>query len=299
MNSPANNTIFKPAFLAEAVFASLREAGHRAGDIQIHKKGGFKKGFSNDVDQVLMEPGDHRIRFEMYLNRNGLYDVLPEGLFHQSKGAARVTTVQDAVDEHRQFKEEEKLARNFFAPLEALLFLYGADAEMAERSALYDIQNGKLGTAFYQFWNVDADSCGEPAGRLLRLMPYADRIKSDIKATAAALACILETEIGYQASLCPDKQVLPQPGLHELCLGIDATIGNTTCEDFPCWIFTFKGIAYNELTGYCEGGTFKKIIDRFVEIFIPVDIDTVFDFEKNDDLRKEKNEHILGVGAFL
>ncbi|MCH5720992.1 hypothetical protein [Niabella hibiscisoli] len=122
MNSPGNNSVFKTAFLAEAVFASLEEAGHGASDIKAFNKGGFKKGFSNDVEQVLIEESGNRVSFEMALNRDGIYDLLPEGLFHQSKGNTRVNSVQDAVEEHKQFKEEEKLARKFFTPLEQLLF---------------------------------------------------------------------------------------------------------------------------------------------------------------------------------
>lgn len=299
MNSPSNNSEFKSAFLAEVVFASLTEAGHVANNIKVLNKGGFKKGFSNDVEQVFIEESDNQVLFEMPLNRDGIYDLLPEGLFHQSKGNTRVSSVQDAVEEHKQFKEEEKLARRFFTPLEQLLFLYRAGAETAEREALYDIQNGQLNESFYHFWNIDISLPEGPASRLLRLMPYADTIKSNIDATAAALSFVLQSKVSLKASLLPDMYLLQQKNLSEQYLGVNATMGNTIGEWMTQWTFTIWDIPGKDLVLYVDGGALKKVTDRFIEIFVPVEIDVLFDFKQAVDPEKETYENILGVGAYL
>ncbi|HTG54768.1 MAG TPA: hypothetical protein VL943_00780 [Niabella sp.] len=299
MNSPSNNSEFKSAFLAEVVFASLTEAGHVANNIKVLNKGGFKKGFSNDVEQVFLEESDNQVFFEMILNRDGIYDLLPEGLFHQSKGNTRVSSVQDAVEEHKQFKEEEKLARRFFTPLEQLLFLYRAGAETAEREALYDIQNGQLNESFYHFWNIDISLPEGPASRLLRLMPYADTIKSNIDATAAALSFVLQSKVSLKASLLPDMYLLQQKNLSEQYLGVNATMGNTIGEWMTQWTFTIWDIPGKDLVLYVDGGALKKVTDRFIEIFVPVEIDVLFAFKQAVDPEKETYENILGVGAYL
>jgi hypothetical protein len=299
MNSPSNNSVFKSAFLAEAVFASLTEAGHAANTIRVFNKGGFRKGFSNDIEQVVVEELEQQHGFEITINRDGIYDLLPEGLFHQSKGNNRINSVQDAVEEHKQFKEEEKLARKFFTPLEQLLFLYRAKAETAEREALYDIQNGQLTNSFYHFWNIDTSLPDEPASRLLRLMPYADTIKSDIEATTAALSYVLQRKVSIQAVLLPDTCLLQQQSLGEQYLGVNATIGNTIGEWMPCWQCSISGIPDDDLVMYIEEGAFKKITDRFIEIFVPVDVDVLLDFRQADHIQKETYENILGVGTYL
>lgn len=299
MNSPGNNSEFKSAFLGEVIFASLTEAGHAANHIKAFNKGGFKKGFSNDVEQVFTEESDNRVSFEMILNRDGIYDLLPEGLFHQSKGNTRVNSVQDAVEEHKQFKEEEKLARRFFTPLEQLLFLYRAGAETAEREALYDIQNGQLNESFYHFWNIDINLPGGPASRLLRLMPYADTIKSDRDATAAALSYVLQNKVTLKASLFPDRYWLQQKNLSEQYLGVDATMGNTIGEWLTHWTCTLLDIQVKDLALYVDGGALKKVTDRFIEIFVPVEIDVLFEFRQAVDAGIETYENILGVGAYL
>lgn len=299
MNSPSNNSVFKSAFLAEAVFASLTEAGHAAKNIRVFNKGGFRKGFSNDVEQVVIDETDQQYGFDITINRDGIYDLLPEGLFHQSRGNTRVNSVQDAVEEHKQFKEEEKLARKFFTPLEQLLFLYRANAETAERDALYNIQNGQLNASFYHFWNIDTGLPDEPAGRLLRLMPYADSIKSHIEATTAAFSYVLQRKIAIEAMLLPDTYLLQQQNLNEQYLGVNAAIGNTTGEWVACWKCSISGIPDEDLIMYVDGGALKKITDRFIEIFVPVDVDVLFDFRQEVDIQKETYENILGVGAYL
>ncbi len=299
MNSPGNNSEFKSTFLAEVIFASLTEAGHAANNIKVLNKGGFKKGFSNDVEQVFIEEADSRVSFEMALNRDGIYDLLPEGLFHQSKGNTRINSVEDAVEEHKQFKEEEKLARRFFTPLEQLLFLYRAGAEAAERKALYNIQNGQLNESFYHFWDIDTKLPEGPAGRLLRLMPSADTIKSDIDATAAALSYVLQNNVTLKTSPLPDTCLLQQKNLSEQYLGVNATIGNTIGEWMTNWTCTISDIPKKDLALYVEGGALKKITDRFIEIFVPVEIDILFDFKQAVDPEIETYENILGVGAYL
>lgn len=299
MNSAGNNSVSKSAFLAEAVFASLREAGHAAANINVLCRGGFRKGFSNDIEQVIIEDQGNRIDFEITLNRDGIYDLLPEGLFHQSRGSSRVSSVQDAVDEHKQFKEEEKLARKFFNPVEQLLFRYRAEAETAERTALYDIQNGKLNESFYQFWNIDIDLPEAPASRLLQLMPHADTIKLNMEATASALSHVLQKQVVFTKSLLPGNSVLQQRNLSEQYLGIDATMGNSVEEWLTNWTCVILDIPDHELALYAAGGSLKKITDRFVEIFIPVEVDVLFDFRRADSLQDNAYENILGVGAYL
>ncbi|MCH5720993.1 hypothetical protein [Niabella hibiscisoli] len=171
--------------------------------------------------------------------------------------------------------------------------MFRAGAETAERNALYDIQNGQLSDSFYHFWNIDTSLPDGPAGRLLRLMPYADTIKSDIDATAAALSYVLQRAVSLKSSLLPDAHLLSQKYLSEQYLGVDATMGNTIGEWLTHWNCTLFDIPEKDLALYVDGGALKKVTDRFIEIFVPVDIDVSFDFMQADDLQKETYENIL------
>ncbi|HMR82915.1 MAG TPA: hypothetical protein PKE30_07275 [Niabella sp.] len=299
MSSLANTSIVKSSFLAEAVFASLEDAGHQRNHIKITNKGGFKKGYSNDVETMLIETRNSKTSFELQLNRDGIYDKLPEGLFHQTKGNSRVNSVQDAVEEHKQFKEEEKYARSFFAPLEQALFHYKADAESAERATLYDIQNGKLNEAFYRFWNISPDLPQALANRMLQLMPYSGMIKGDPDSTATALAYVLNREVSIAFSEVNESGSLDAPVLSRQTLGVDTVTGNKPNIMNISWICTIAGIPGNELYKYAESNEIRAAIDRFTELFIPIDIDINFDFVPLNGPVAGTYENILGTGAYL
>ena len=57
-------------------------------------------------------------KLEATLSRNGLYDALPQGIFHKSVG---IDTKLSYSEIRQKNKKEEKDARGFFAPLELSL----------------------------------------------------------------------------------------------------------------------------------------------------------------------------------
>ncbi|MFT4092329.1 MAG: hypothetical protein QM640_01725 [Niabella sp.] len=299
MSSLSNNYMMKLPFNAEAVYVSLLESGHPANNIKTWYRGGFKKSYNSDVDNIEVLEYEDNCTFELTLNRDGIYDKLPEGLFHQTKGNNRISSVQDAVDEHKQYKEEEKQARKFFAPLEQMLFSYWAATEETERQALYDIKNGRLNQSFYDFWNLSTALPATQTSRLLQLMPYLGFIKSDRQATAAALGYILNKEVSIQAGENFITEKITPKKLKDLRLGMDAVVGTTSQEQVPFWKCTVNNILDDELIQYEESAPIGKLLQRFTEIFVPIDTDILFEFVPVHNTQNETYENILGIGCYL
>ncbi|MBK7098625.1 MAG: hypothetical protein IPH58_10065 [Sphingobacteriales bacterium] len=145
-----SHIVYTP-FRSEAVCASLLEAGISIEQIKTSQKGAFRKSYGGDIEKISIADYKDQYNIDIALNRDSIYDKLPEGLFHQTKGGRYVKTVKDAVDEHKMFREEERYARRFFAPIEQMIFRYRIYTEQAEREALYDLQNGTINTGFYRF----------------------------------------------------------------------------------------------------------------------------------------------------
>ncbi len=299
MDSLSNNALIKLPFTGEVVFASLLESGFNAENISIHYQGSFKRSYSRDVESVRITDASPA-KASIYLNRDGIYDLLPEGLFHQTKGNSRVNNVQNAVEEHKQFKEEENQARKFFRPLEQMLFLYRAATETAERNALYDIQNGRLNSSFYQFWNISEDLPGEPAARLLRLIPYAEKLKGKVQNTATALSYILNKEVVITPGerLVKEKASIPRR-LSEMRLSVNTVLGETSGEQQIEWHCTISQIPDTELADHTASMPMGKILHRFTEIFVPLEVDIHFDFVPLNQPSKENYDNVLGIGSYL
>ncbi|WP_143019888.1 hypothetical protein [Niabella drilacis] len=288
----------KPPFRAETICAGLVDSGIGQDQITVHTKGGFRKSFSNDISEMVATETD--CTFELVVNRDGIYDKLPEGLFHQTRGNSRVRTVQDAVDEHKRFREEERRARSFFAPLEQLLFRYQVFVEMEERKGMFDLQSGTQDPAWFRFWNLDEPLPEAEAGRMLQLMPYLHFIKGDAASTEAALGHILNREVMLRRGERQSSIPLQCPAtLAESSISLNGTLGSNTGELFPHWIFSIEGRSNDEMQSFVRQTNKPTILQKFEDLFIPFEIDVQFEFELQDEEAGKKSGAVLGYGAHI
>src|SRR5215217_9429202 len=101
---------------AEFVAGSWLEEGIAQDKILFRPLGSFKRRSHADVESV----GEAELgNFEgkvIASNRNGIYDHLPEQLFHLPS-AGSINTLKKKVDEIRLQREKEQKSRLFFLPL--------------------------------------------------------------------------------------------------------------------------------------------------------------------------------------
>lgn len=293
-----NTQSFQP-YIAEAVCAALLQHVP-VEQIKTYFLGTFKKSYSNDIEKIDTDEYGDNTSFSLYLNRNSIYDLLPEGIFHQTLGSNRVKNVQDAVAEHKRYRKEEKDARKFFAPVEQMLFRYKIYTAVAETEALYDIQNGRVNQSFYKFWRLDHSLPEAEAKRMLRLLPYADFIKGNKDATAAALSYILDKQVKISLTSRPESLALNKPKtIDSMRLGMDTVLGMASNELLYYWSINIEDIAAAELQHYVTDGRMDQLLTRFIEIFVPADVDVEYEIMSDKKSYQEFSENILGYGSYL
>jgi type VI secretion system protein ImpH len=109
-------------FKAAAVVAELIEAGLAQPDqVVILPKGDRQRPYAKEIADITTYESVYRGRemINVQINREGLYDMLPEGLFHRPPASSLMIAEEDMIKDIKQRREEEKQARNFFAPMEA------------------------------------------------------------------------------------------------------------------------------------------------------------------------------------
>lgn len=300
--SPYNQHVL-PLLNAEAFCAAIIENGVDFDNIEVFYEGGFRQTYRNDIEQVKYEyEGDPDAVMQLNLNRNGIYDNLPEGLFHQSKGTARTASTRDMISEHRQYKEEERLARKFFKPLQQELFKAGVAQEAEERRLLFASLVGDVPDSFFTFWNIGRHLPIAPATMLIRVLPFARHIKGNKTLTAKTLALVLNkpvqvTEIIKQEQYTGTQQNFFECGKDAL-LGINTITGHTVHEPSLCWQFTIGGLETEEVENYVPHQPMGQLLQRFTELFIPLITDAEFNFEINQEQPTETrhNEYVMGYG---
>ncbi len=285
----------------EAFCADLISNGFSFENMIFSRSGSFKKRFRKEIDSVSkMQNDDGDELVEIVINRDSIYDLLPEGLFHQPVSSNRNTTVPDMVKDFRRLKEEERYTRKFFQPLEQEFIRYTTLIEQEERSMMLGILGGNITESFLEFWNLPNDIPEDSARILARLMPWAYMIKGDLKLTAKALEMVLHKkeitieEKHEQYQLMQENDL----SLSNTSLGVDFVTGNCFNESSLCWIFTINDILANEMEGFTAEKPLGKLLKLFVEIFIPVQVDAVFEYETAEtDL--EEAEKIMGYGFVI
>ncbi len=286
---------------AEAFVAELIDNGYTFDKFVIEYAGSFKKSYSNDIESVETVRQDRLTgdTVEIVLNRDGMYDRLPEGLFHQTRGNQRVSGVTAMVEEHRRFKEEEKNARKFFQPLEQEIFRAAVAIELEERNLLRGISGSKTEEIFFTFWDIDRNLPSEAARTLVRIMPWAGLIKGDLHLTAKTLSLVLNKEVSAERVLiAADWQQKESLGLGEELLGVSMMSGNGIEEMVSYWVFSIQGIPAGEILQYLGDNPYARLLKRFEELLIPVEADIRFDFgiEENE---KQPAELVLGYSLIL
>lgn len=286
---------------AEVFCAELMANGFAFDDIRLFCNSNFRKSFRNEIDEVKFDLNDETNREELQLtiNKDGIYDRLPEGLFHQSKGNSKTSSTAQMTEEHRRFKDEERMARKFFQPLEQELFRYAAFVEQEEVNLSFGILNGDLKSELSGFWGIPKGLPEEPVKRLVQLMPWAKMIKGNAGQTAKALEFILEKPVVLTVKENSLQQVAHNEsgsGLFEL--GIDTVLGNRFYEPSLCWVFNIESITRKEVEAYRPIGAYGKLLKQFEEIFIPLQIDIIFDLGvlTADDI---ETEDILGFSLAI
>jgi hypothetical protein len=285
---------------AESLCAELMANGVSFDDLIIHHAGSFRKSYRNDIEEVAVPEGE-KGPIIITINRDGVYDKLPEGLFHQTKGGSSTASLKAMVGEYRIYRDEEKAARKFFQPVEQELFRYSLMAEQEERKLQFGILNGNLDAEFYRFWNIEADLPEEPAALLVLIMPWINQIKGDPQLTAKALSITLGKNVSLEEGLAEDLEKSNASFTlgNGASLSIDTVCGSHFSEPYARWIFRIEGLREDEMILYTPDFPFGRFIRRFEELFIPLEVEADFEYQYGHVPGDEQHENILGYGYYL
>lgn len=285
---------------AEALCAELMANGISFDDLIIKHSGSFRKSYRNDIETAAQAKDDSG-QVIIEINRDSIYDKLPEGLFHQTRGGSNTAGLKGMVGEYRRYREEERQARKFFQPIEQELFRYAVMVEQEERKLQYGILNGNLESDFYRFWNIDQSLPKKPASVLVLIMPWIRQIKGDMQLTAKALSMILAKPV--QVELCiVEEQQDNETGFmlgENAALSMDTVCGSRFAEPYVQWVFIINGLATHEAEWYTPQKPYGKLLKRFEELFIPLDAEAQFEYHCEETITAEQLEPILGYGFYL
>lgn len=266
-------------------------------DITIQNKSTFKRPYRKDI---LYVDGRRSDNIEIELSRNGLYDHLPEGLFHiyQTEGSKKLSY----SELRKRQKQEERNARQFFTPIENEFFFQKLNIEVAEQELLNDFMS--LNEDFLiDFWKLSSKISKKYTLRFLRLLPYCSEISGDIGLTQLALEMIIDEKVTIKKTLTEKVITEQQKGSSKNKLGIDFTLDNLGERYLlPTLDIKIGPTDKKNINKYVRKNDLLNFVHIFCDYVIPIDYEIKINFElkQSHSFKLDKNEPpVLGISSTI
>lgn len=264
---------------AEVVIAGLIENNLLKDDWFVSLDGQFKRGFSKDLFSVDTQKfGDNRLT-GFHLSRDGIYDVLPESLFHPISEKPIDNGHEMALDSKKEKKRENEI-RNFFSPYEQESFFVRLLIEQKEREFLTNVAQGQLSDFFTRFWNVECSIKTSLFEKLIVYLPFSQKIVGNYDLTFDLLKTLIGEDVTYNIirnrksdDFIIDSDQQEGLTLGEASLSWDFVCGDTIMDLTPVIDIIIGPIQKNNISDYFKGGAMYSFIDCFCSFFLPFDMD--------------------------
>jgi len=278
---------------AEIVVSEVEEKTSIAEDSIITlNQSTFNRSYRRDIAEVkLVQYQKNKDALQLDLSRNGIYDLLPEGVFHKIDTKRSSTSFASI---RKQQKKEEHDARLLLAPIENELFRQRVDIEKKEKSIIKNFSN--LEDRFLiDFWKIDKSIPKKYAIKLVRLLPYAHQISGNLELVFLSLKKILGVDVNYKKTF--ESKKVNIGGESEGRLGQDFVLDQETLIiQQPVLNVEIQLKKKSDVAHFLGEKGILNFVDIFYKFFIPIEY-----MVKTEIELKQEKEFILDkeVGAYL
>lgn len=267
----------------EVVIGQLLIAGAlREDEIFFTRNGGTFRSVGRDIERVLPpHTTEHRTdRGMVELNRAGIYDGLPEALFHQSKRSKPFRSIEEIKDEYKANEAIEKNARKFFWPLDHELSWARVLIELNERRLTTDLLDDRTGRGVLRFWDPPDFFTEDEKGDLLMLLPLCYRLVGDLHLTAQAMEEVLQVKVGLEQRIT--ARSLGMAGSNEdeeqekgtlagMQLGVDSLLTGAPEVLEQILVLRLGPMDAQLANTFAPGQVGRKKLDHLVSMLVPAD----------------------------
>ncbi len=287
---------YKENIRAEVFMSELEDNGFKTDGIDIECCGSFLRPFRNDImgkKSIEYHPNDYA--YTLLLSRNGIYDVLPEGIIHKhevSQGDQK--SVNSYTDTYKKRKQEEAEARNFFKPFENEFFNTRKKLEKTEKDLLC-LKQKHFFNFLASFWRIDADLPANLQEQLLHILPYAHEIAGDFELISRIIAISLKTNASYKINYKSIQAKNTFNKLGKQQLGENSIIGYKTAPN-PVVIFQIGEVPPEKIGDYINEGKYARFLKVLFEYLIPLEFDVETKWKTSTPKRTHLNNKKTAMG---
>lgn len=295
-------------FRAEVIAANLVEQGYDWSKILLSREGAAKRLYAKDIEEIQLQFSQYELSDYLLIktNKEGIYDILPEGLFHQNIKTRHTKDKEDILEEIRIHREEEFFARKFFQLFEIELDQVLVDISLFETKYDRRISHPNYIKIFFQYWPILKLLDREQAILFLHTIPIIHKIRNNFSDMEESLSLILDVPVQIRQIKLINKKAESsfESRLNIHKLGVDFVLGKTFDDGFYDIKIIVGPIAAKKMPFFLETSLGDRLIDMLCSLFFPCDCFIVKEFKllpEDSEFVLSCNEKItyLGINTFI
>jgi hypothetical protein len=289
----------------EVVAADLMEQGIDPDKIIFRPASLFKRRFSKDIIDAKVADnswGDYELHIDV--TRDGIYDTLPQGIFHQPRSGSTFKRKSDMLANVKTTREEENNARKFFQPMENEMFHLRTAVERAERKIFFDLEHSETNELLIKFWRLESYRRYPTLPLLVKLMPIIYRLSANPDYIKICYELILRVPVSISIKHAYNDMDTTLTGwtLGKDALGFETIGSDRMMNEMPTYELTIGPIAAAMIPDYLPAGKMLPYLDLLNSYFLVAgyEINTTIIPHEQECLFDLSKEHLyLGLNLQL
>ncbi len=296
-------------FKAEAVAVNLLKYHRAVSNIFIDRIGINDRAYLKDIKSISSSYlGFDEEVFTIETYREGIYDYLPEGIFHPPSLGASRKNVETVVREIRKQKRVEEDARKFFKPFELEIFFTEISSLMKESDFDISSDTDALLNTVSELWPLIKMMDKQNAYIFIYILPFFHQIRGNKKWFERCMSAFLQIPVHVTFSPNVIERVEEHDDsmlLGNSRLGVTYIPSGSHMDGQRNWVVNIGPIPYGEMKKYIKGNMFRKVLQAMYDYFLPVNVEVEENFitEKQEYSfaldNDERNASRLGYSTFL
>ena len=296
-------------FKAEAVAVNLLKYHRAVSNIFIERVGVNDRAYLKDIKSISSSYlGFDEEVFTIESYREGIYDYLPEGLFHPPSLGASRKNVDTVVREIRKQKRVEDDARKFFRPFELEVFFTEISALLKESEFDITSNTDALLDTVSELWPLVRMLDKQNAYIFMHILPFFHQIRGDKRWFERCMTAFLQVpvEVTFSPNVIDEIEKNDDSMLlGNSRLGVTYIPSGRHMDGQRNWVVNIGPIPYEDMKKYIPGSPFRNVLQALYDYFLPVTVDVEenfvtekheYSFSLEDD---ERNASRLGYSTFL
>lgn len=296
-------------FKAEAVAVNLLKYHRAVSNIFIERVGVNDRAYLKDIKSISSSYlGFDEEVFTIESYREGIYDYLPEGLFHPPSLGASRKNVDTVVREIRKQKRLEDDARKFFRPFELEVFFTEISALLKESEFDITSNTDSLLDTVSELWPLVRMLDKQNAYIFMHILPFFHQIRGDKRWFERCMTAFLQVpvEVTFSPNVIDEIEKNDDSMLlGNSRLGVTYIPSGRHMDGQRNWVVNIGPIPYEDMKKYIPGSPFRSVLQALYDYFLPVTVDVEenfvtekheYSFSLEDD---ERNASRLGYSTFL